>query len=181
MQVLFKRSLNTHTIGAESTTFSPVKYVLWVKFAVSPEERRLISQHNLENTYLTIEQSRRDFYRALLFSFFPAAIIAGLSMDGIPIGASMLLFFGIWGVGTWLLYEQLREAIKISDVLEGRKFKHRSFVLFARRERRMIGYAVAFSHLLKELETWEGEEIITLGEEHESALRMVTDTFYAPA
>ena len=45
----------------------------------------------------------------------------------------------------------------------------------------MLGYAVAFSHLLKELETWEGEEVITLGEEHESALRMVTDTFYAPA
>ena len=181
MQVLFKRSLNTRTLGAESTTFSPIKYVLWVKFSVSPEERRLITQHNLESTYLTIEQSRRDFYRSVIFSFFPAALVAGMTMNDIPIGISMLLFLGIWGGATWLLYEQLREAIKVSDVLEGRKFKHRSFVLFVRRQRRMLGYAVAFSHLLKELEDWEGEEVITLGEEHESALRLVTDTPYAPA
>jgi hypothetical protein len=181
MQVLFKRSLNTRTLGAESTTFSPIKYELWVKFAVSQEERRLISLHNLEGTYLTIEQSRRDFYRAALICFFPAAIVGGISINGLPIGISMFLFFAIWGVGTWLLYGQLCEAIKVLDVLEGRKFKDRSFMLFARRERRMIGYAVAFSHLLKELGNWEGEEIITLGEEHESALRLVTDTPYAPA
>lgn len=180
MRVLFKRSLNASETFAD-TAFVPIKYVLWVKFEVSPEEMRLITRHNIGNTYLTIEQSKRDFYRATLFSFFPAAFLAGLSMQALPPGTAIFEFFAVWGVGTWFLYEQLREAIKVSDVLDGRKFKHRSFVLFARRERRMIGYAVAFSHLLKELETWEGEEIITLGEEHESALRMVTDTFYAPA
>jgi hypothetical protein len=44
----------------------------------------------------------------------------------------------------------------------------------------MIGYAAAFIHLLEMLKKGEGTDVIELGEEHEGALRLVTDT-YAPA
>lgn len=77
---------------------------------------------------------------------------------------NLVVFFGCLGVTTWLLYEQLRFAIRISDMLDGREFKHKSLTLMARRERQMIGYAVCFKQFLERLETWEGTEVITLGD-----------------
>jgi len=94
--------------------------------------------------------------------------------------SSLLYFIGIFVASTWIIYEQLREAIRISDLLTGRNFKSRSVALLMRRERRMVGYAVAFTKLLEAMRTWEGTEIIQIGPEHEPALRLVTDT-YAPA
>ena len=78
-----------------------------------------------------------------------------------------------------LTYEQLRFAIRISDMLNGREFKHKSLTLMARRERQTIGYALVFLQFLEKLKEWEGTEVITLGEEHEPALRLVTDTYAA--
>ena len=92
----------------------------------------------------------------------------------------MVVFLGCLALSTWILYEQLRFAIRISDMLSGREFKHKSLALMARRERQMVGYAVAFKQFLEKLQAWEGTEVITLGEEHEPALRLVTD-YYAAA
>ena len=65
-------------------------------------------------------------------------------------------------------------------MLNGREFKHKSLVLMARRERAMIGYGYAFIQLLEKMKNWEGIEVIQIGEEHEGALRLVTDV-YAPS
>ena len=88
-------------------------------------------------------------------------------------------FFCLWAVCAFLIFEQLRLAIRISDMLNGREFKHRSLVLMARRERAVIGYGYAFINLLEKMKNWEGTEVIQIGEEHEGALRLVTDV-YAP-
>ena len=101
-------------------------------------------------------------------------------MPGLPGWAVFLIFLGSFLFATWIIYEQLRLAIRISDMLDGREFKHKSLALMARRERQVIGYGVAFLQFLEKLQDWEGTEVITLGEEHEPALRLVTDT-YAPA
>jgi len=99
--------------------------------------------------------------------------------QGFPGWISILVFFSLFVGGTWGIYEQLRLAIRISDMLDGREFKHKSLALMARRERQVIGYGVAFLQFLEKLQDWEGTEVITLGEEHVPALRLVTDT-YAP-
>ena len=177
MQLLFKRSLRTGAVNVNS-----MRFVLWVKFDIDADEERLIHKYKAEDAYLTIEQSRRDFYRAMIISFFVGAflgsIITGITNMGM-LGGS-LYFIGIFAASTWIIYEQLREAIRISDLLNGRNFKSRSLALLMRRERRMVGYAVAFTKLLEAMRTWEGTEIIQIGPEHEPALRLVTDT-YAPA
>jgi hypothetical protein len=177
MQLLFRRSLKTGGINVNRPRF-----VLWVKFDIDEDEARLIRKYNASDAYLTIEQSRRDFFRAMIFSFFIAAILASIISGATNMGmlGSGLYFLGLFAAATWIIYEQLREAIKISDLLTGRNFKSRSLALLVRRERRMVGYAVAFTNLLAAMRTWEGTEVITIGPEHEPALRLVTD-IYAPA
>ena len=188
MRVLLRRRI-TELMGS-------VRFALWARFEVSAEEYVLIKRYGVESGYITIERSRRDLYRAAIIAFFVALVIPvflayinvyaqmhafqGAQTPGIPGWVIVLLFFGIFAVVTWAIYEQLRLAIRISDMLDGREFKHKSLALMARRERQVIGYAVAFLHFLEKLQDWEGTEVITLGEEHEPALRLVTDT-YAPA
>jgi hypothetical protein len=124
---------------------------------------------------------------AFVIAFLITALFAGMAanapgnqMDSLPGWAILLIFFSIFLISTWAIYEQLRLAIRISDMLDGREFKHKSLALMARRERQVIGYGVAFLQFLEKLQDWEGTEVITLGEEHVPALRLVTDT-YAPA
>jgi hypothetical protein len=177
MQVLFKRSLQTGGIHINRPRF-----VLWVKFAIDEDEGRLIRKYDAASAYITIEQSRRDFSRAMIFSFFIAAILSSIVTGITHMGmlGESVYFLGVFAVVTWIIYEQLREAIRISDLLNGRDFKSRSLALLVRRERRMVGYAVAFTQLLTAMQTWEGTEVIQIGPEHEPALRLVTD-IYAPA
>jgi len=187
MRVLLRRRITQPT--------GSIRFMLWARFEISDEERALVRRYSVESGYITIEGSRRDFYRAVIIAFFVSLIIPvflasinvyaqmnafqGVQTPGIPGWVIVLLFFGIFAIVTWAIYEQLRFAIKISDMLDGREFKHKSLALMARRERQVIGYGVAFLQFLEKLQDWEGTEVITLGEEHVPALRLVTDT-YAP-
>ena len=116
--------------------------------------------------------------RALLYALLPALFTAFLFSAG-PVRYFLVLFVS-YAIITWVIYEQIRDAIKIGDIVNGREFKHRSAILMMRRERRITGYAAAFIHLLELLKKGEGTDVVEIGEEHEGALRLVTDT-YAPA
>jgi hypothetical protein len=186
MQLLLRRRI--------TEPVTTVKFILWAKFEVSPEQQTLLRRYKATEGYITIEQSRRDFYRAAVISFFIALVVTGTLVSaiaaapgnkagGLPPWVAVLIFVFLFVGATWAIYEQLREAIRISDMLTGREFKHKSLILMARRERRMIGYAHAFVQFLEKLKEWEGTEVIEIGEEddHESALRLVTDTYVAAA
>jgi hypothetical protein len=97
MQLLFKRSLQT---GVR------LKFVLWAKFDINEDETRLINKYKAADAYITIEQSRRDLYRAIIFSFFIATLLASLIMGVTNMG--MLgggLYFGsvVHGYSTRLI------------------------------------------------------------------------------
>ena len=188
MQVLMRRR-----IKMSEPSLTPVRFVLWVKFDVNKDESALITRYFVEPGYITIERRREDFYRAFIYALIISVVVTSIFENFMLItiardlnlfqhtGAIVLaVFFGCLALATWLLYEQFRFAIRVSDMLEGREFKHKSLALMARRERQMIGYAVCFKQFLEKLKEWEGTEVITLGEEHEPALRLVTD-YYAAA
>jgi hypothetical protein len=178
------------------------KFALWAKFDLAPEEQHLIRHYGVSNCYLTIEASRRDLWRAAVISFFIALVVVGTLSAALPSLPTTqvqtqrgmvqqyivipwwvwaLLFAFVFGIVTWVIYEQLRLAIRVQDMLDGREFKNKSLVLMARRERQMIGYAYAFVQLLEKLQNWEGTDIIEIGEETEPALRLVTDAYNAAA
>jgi len=162
------------------------KFALWAKFDVNTEEERLIMAYNARGGYITIEASRRDMWRGAVLGFLAACILVPIILSVVRINTRFdvlslsALFVAVWGLCGWLIYEQLRFAIRLSDMLNGREFKHKSLVLMARRERAMIGYGYAFIQLLEKMQNWEGTETIQIGQEHEGALRLVTDV-YAPS
>ena len=71
----------------------------------------------------------------------------------------------------------LRVALLGGETLLGRELQQ---VLESRTGAAITGYAAAFIHLLELLKKGEGTDVVEIGEEHEGALRLVTDT-YAPA
>jgi hypothetical protein len=192
MQLLLRRRI------LQGTT---TKFALWAKFEVTEEEKELLYRHHTLGGYITIEASRRDLWRAAVISFFIAfVLVGGLSAAFpslpapvqtprgmvqqhifIPWYVWMGFFAFVFGTATYLIYEQLRLAIRISDMLNGREFKNKSLVLMARRERQMVGYAHAFFQFLEKLQEWEGTDVIEIGEETEPALRLVTDAYNAAA
>jgi hypothetical protein len=194
MQLLIRRRI------ALAGSMTP-KFGLWAKFDVAPEELALIAKYGVSNCYVTIEASRRDIWRAAFISFFIAfVLVGGLSAAFpslpapvqtprgmvqqhifIPWYVWMGFFAFVFGTATHLIYEQLRLAIRIGDMLDGREFKNKSLVLMARRERQMVGYAHAFVQLLEKLQEWEGTDVIQIGEDTEPALRLVTDAYSAAA
>src|SRR3954464_1138307 len=108
-------------------------------FELTDEERMLVRKYDMEKGYLTIEGSWRDFRRALLYAFLPALIIAYIL--GAGFARYFFVLFVSYAIITWVIFEQIRDAIKIGDILNGREFKHRSAILMIRRERRITGYA----------------------------------------
>jgi hypothetical protein len=177
MRLLLKRSTQPNRLLPWRTDF-----VLWARFELTNDERIIIRRFNMEKGYLTIEGSWRDFKNACLFAFFPALLVTFLLVNMINLFffGLLLALVGSYVLITWLLYEHLREAISMNDIINGRNFKNHSAIFLVRRERRIVGYAVGFKSLLEMLRSAEDTNIIDLGEEHESALRVVTDT-YAPA
>jgi hypothetical protein len=173
MRLLLRRSVREHKLLRWRTEF-----VLWARFELTDEERILVRKYDMAKGYLTIEGSWQDVRRAGLYAFFPALFVAYLLATSLA--TYFLVLFGSYAIITWVIYEQIREAIKILDIINGREFKHRSAILMMRRERRITGYAAAFIHLLELLRKGEGIDVVEIGEEHEGALRLVTDT-YAPA
>jgi hypothetical protein len=188
MQLLLRRRILTPT----------AKFALWGKFDVSEEEQRLIRRYMVSRLrhrggiYGGLWSSR--FFIALIgvsllsaaFSYLPTTMAqTQRGMVGQPLSFPWIvwaiLFAIVFSIATFLIYEQLRIAIRIQDMLDGREFKNKSLVLMARRERQLIGYAHAFVQLLEKLQNWEGTDIIEIGENTEPALRLVTDAYNAAA
>jgi hypothetical protein len=175
MRLLLRRSVRENRL-----LLNRKEYHLWARFELTEQERDLIRRYDIDEGYLTIEGSREEMRRAMRFAILPTIVAMTFLGPQFSFFISIPLWFIVFGGITWLIYEQIREAIKVQDILNGRDFKNRSVMFHIRRERRLLGYAVAFKTMLEKLEMWAGTEVVELGDEHELALRMVTDT-YAPA
>jgi hypothetical protein len=176
MRLLFKRGVRENKL-----LLNPTEYVLWAQFELSDAERDLVRSYNIDRSYLTIEGSWHEIRRASLYAIVPTLLFNAIFDQAI----SFLLFFPMFLISfigiTWLIYEQIRETIKVVDIINGRTFKNKSAMLQMRRERQIVGYALAFKNMLVTMQHWSGrDDVIDLGEEHEGALRLVTD-IHAPA
>jgi hypothetical protein len=142
------------------------RYKLWVKFEVTPEERSLITKYAVNRTILWRGRTLRDFVRAVLWGTLPALIISAVivadlernTWPGLPIVIPIV----VWSALIYLIYHQIREEVRVSDVLVGRFFKSPSVISLYERERMITKAAMVFERLLERLTTWEQPEIITL-------------------
>jgi hypothetical protein len=142
------------------------RYGLWVKFEVSPEERALIAKYAVNRTILWRGRLVWDFLRAVLWGTVPALLISGflvthLEQRAWP-GLIVVIPIVVWSLMVYVVYHQIREEVRVADVLQGRFFSSPSVVALYERERVITRAAIIFERLLERLTTWEEPEIVTI-------------------
>src|ERR1700757_701907 len=106
------------------------RYRLWVKFEVTPEERSLIHKYSVHRTILWRGRILWDFVRAVLWGTVPALFLSGviaadLTRNAWP-GLPIVIPIVVWSFTVYVLYHQIREEVRVADVLQGRFFKSAS-------------------------------------------------------
>jgi hypothetical protein len=108
------------------------RYRLWVKFEVTPEERSLIIKYAVQRTILWRGRVIRDFARAVLWGTIPALIISGFLDSHLERGAwpglIIVIPLIVWNFIVWVIYHQIREEVRVADVLAGRFFSSPSVI-----------------------------------------------------
>jgi hypothetical protein len=144
-------------------------FKLWAKFELNREEEALIAKYRVRK-FILVEGKLWQRFRAALLGIIVAGLFAAIIQHTIDIQQFSL---AVWAVGSFLLYHQFREEIRVSDVLDGRHFTCRSVVKLMRKEQEVAEMAHAFRHLLEAMKNWGGREIIELEPYKEPALRMI--------
>lgn len=172
MQLLIQR-------GQRVTAFlrRPI-FKLWVKFEVTPEEAGLINQYQVENMILTEGglagqlkiflmnmaggQLRLAFYLAVVIALIYWTVTSSLAT------ALLVLIFG-----TFFIYSQIREQVKVHDILVGRNFSCKSVVDLMLMEEDIVKVADCFRYLLEMMKKWDSREIIELKPYQEPVLKVI--------
>jgi hypothetical protein len=167
MELLFRR-------GQSDDSWRRPKFDLWAKFEITPVEEDLILKYRVRNAILSEGDMRRDLFRALRYAALATAAVVLFAMIT-GMFPSVVLGLGIlaYPVSTFIIYHQIREEIRVSDILDGRPFACRSVVTLMEKEETVKRMAVAFRHLLEALKNWGGSEIVEITPERPPTLKLV--------
>jgi hypothetical protein len=154
MQLVMQRSRLT---GVRGYSFSIVARLL-----VSEDQQRLLSRYNLHNTILMEGDHIRDMKKAAWYTI-PAGIVMTFIVAGYYYDVTTLAIgFAMTLGASYYMYQQLREEVRVTDLLTGREFKARSFIGLLEKEHTIRRMADVFEHILRQAETWHEPEVIDL-------------------
>jgi hypothetical protein len=155
MQLLLSRKQSPHWTGG-------VQFSLWARFELTEEEDALIKKYQVRNAIVSLGNTRRDMRIAALCAL-PIPLIVYLIFGGIYGGAGVLFLALLsYAVTAYAIYNQIREQIKISDIIEGRDFACRSVLMLLEKEEMLLDMAVRFRRFLEYMKTWGGREAVPI-------------------
>jgi hypothetical protein len=166
MQLLLKR-------GQCDTSPGFIQFDLWAKFELTSDEDALVKKYRVRNAILSEGDARRDINRAIRFAALPALLVAVIYPFFVSVSLTADLFLGIavFIILAYGIYQQIREEIRVSDIIDGRTFKCKSVVTLIEKERIINVMAGAFRDLLEAMKTWGGTEAIPTEPQPKSALQ----------
>ena len=154
MQLLLSRK--------QSQGFSGPKFQLWAKFELTEEEEALINHYKVRDAVVTPGNTRRDIRIAALCAL-PIGLICLVRFVSVyRLAGSLLLAMLCFGIAMSFIYNQIRERIKIADIIAGRSFSCRSVVTLLEKEEMLVDMAVQFRRFLEYMKTWGGREVIPI-------------------
>jgi hypothetical protein len=157
MQLVMQRGRLT---GVRGYSFSIV-----ARLIVDDEQEKLLTRYQLRDTILTEGDRQRDLKRAAWYTFPPGVLIslamASSNLDIIAFVVGLIVTAG----ACYFVYEQLREEVRVSDLLTGREFRARSFIGLLNKEHAIRRMAAIFEKVLIQARTWHEPEIIDLAPE----------------
>jgi hypothetical protein len=167
MELLFRRGQSDDALGRP-------KFDLWAKFEITPAEEDLIHKYRMRRAILAVGDPRRDFFRALRYAVL-LTIAVVIFCEATQMYPHIIALFTVSAFvgGTYIIYQQIREEIRVSDILDGRPFACRSVVTLMEKEETVKHMAVAFRHLLEAMKNWGGTEIVEITPEHPPTLKLV--------
>lgn len=129
---------------------------------IDKEQESLLDKYRLHKVTITPGDVRRDIIRALLITvpgslFLTAFLFAG-GLGGSPVPVFILILL----VATFFVYHQIREEVRVNDLLTGRDFKARSFLDLLAKEHAIRQMSVAFANVVDQARTWHEPEVIEL-------------------
>jgi hypothetical protein len=124
------------------------------RMVIDPEETELLERYKLHNVILTEGDMWRDVKRALLLAV-PIALVFGF-------GVSRVFFFIVLPIASYMIYQQIREEVRVNDLLTGRDFKARSFLSLLQKEHAIRKMSDIFATVVAQSKTWQEPEVITL-------------------
>jgi hypothetical protein len=92
---------------------------------------------------------------------------SGQALAGIPLA---LLAFPI---GWIVIYHQIRETIKVGDILIGRHFACRSIITLLEKKQQISDVAQKFTQFLETLKNWGGREVVEMAPDRPPIARFV--------
>src|SRR3954447_20041475 len=109
------------------------RFLINARIVIDEGEQILLAKYKLREVTITPGNTWRDFKIAAALSLF-LAFIAFLFTAGfrarhnVPEGIVFWVPLLVFLVGTYCIFQQIREAVIVDDLLTGRDFKARSFV-----------------------------------------------------
>ena len=76
----------------------------------------------------------------------------------VGIGISLLFFLGM----SFLIYHQIREEVRVNDLLTGRDFKARSLLQLLQKEQAIRKMSAVFANVVAQARTWHEPEVVDL-------------------
>jgi hypothetical protein len=155
MQLLLSRKQSPHWTGG-------MQFSLWARFKLTAEEDALIRKYQVRNAIVSLGNTRRDIRLAALYAL-PVPLLVFLIFSNVyGFGGVWFITLVLYGAAVWAIYNQIREQIKISDIIEGRDFACRSVLLLLEKEEMLLDMAVRFRRFLEYMKTWGGREAVPI-------------------
>lgn len=77
---------------------------------------------------------------------------------GIPPGLGVIVFAAV----CFLIYHQIREEVRVRDLLTGRDFKAGNFLDLLSKEQRIRKMSALFANVVDQARTWDEPEVVEL-------------------
>jgi len=145
---------------------------LWAKFELNPEEAALINKYQVHD-HILVEGIPGQLRKAMIISGMLGMFAWGLIAPKARFEEGIQIAILVFVIGSLVIYDSIREQIRVRDILDGRFFKCKSVVSLMTKEQNIAEMAHAFRHLLEAMKNWGGREIIQLEPYKEPVLRLI--------
>ena len=113
---------------------------------------------------------------AIAIFVYLAGIFWAVSQGGNDIQAllaALPLAILVFAVAVFVIRYEIRETIKVGDIINGRHFACRSIITLLEKERQISEIAEKFTRFLEDLKYWGGRKVIELAPDRPPSARFV--------
>jgi hypothetical protein len=149
-------------------------FSLWAKYELMGQEQKLVEQYNIRDVVLVEGNPRQERERAMKLAGALSVVVflLGFAAFGQPV-AGITLALIAFPIAWIVIYNHIRETIRVEDILNGRHFACRSILTLLEKKQQISEMAEKFTQFLEVLKNWGGREVIEMAPDRPPSARFV--------